>query len=782
MTPVTDWPCPAHFSFKTDPSPDVPATLVMANGETVSGKLTNFDFAKEMLSLCASGQTQSSLIPFADFNSVNLSRRVVLSLDPPENSQPATRTNVQRRSLTVQFHQGNSLVGKIIDHVVHEAGLFLFLIRFGNDIFRCFVPWTAVAKYEIDGKTYLPPSSQANQMPDVMETGRQPLLALSKSVLTNRLEVEYALREQKALPHVRLGEAFIQESIISQEQLDTALSVQAADKKRQLGEILTSLSYVTPDILRRVLAQKLGIPLVDLKNFAIDAGLDKEVPVDLIRKYQMMPLFRTPTHLVVAMENPLAMEGRNALGFAMKLKIDAVMAPLEEVANAIKDTYGTSNTLSVHDLVDELGGVEGTSTFLRLPNEEISESDNALVRLVNKVLVDAFSTGASDIHVECMADPLPFTIRFRCDGILSDYAEIPANFKKAFVSRLKIMARLDISERRKAQDGKINFSPYGAAKIELRVLTIPTTDGLEDVVLRVLAVPKVLSIETLDLSPQALESIKRIAHRPHGLLFVCGPTGSGKTTTLHSVLSFINTRDKKIWTVEDPIEITQRGLRQVQVQSKIEWSFSAVLRSFMRADPDIIMVGETRDPETARTVIEASLTGHLVLSTMHTNSAAESVVRLLDLGLDPFNFGDALLGVLGQRLVRRLCTTCSQPYAAGEDEIQLLATEYCAHYPMDIEAVKKEWHKSYANKAGEITLRRAIGCEVCGKTGYKGRLGIQELLLNTPAMKRRILAKENVVDIVEQAMADGMTTLKQDGITKVLSGLTDWVQVRVISA
>jgi type II secretory ATPase GspE/PulE/Tfp pilus assembly ATPase PilB-like protein len=394
--------------------------------------------------------------------------------------------------------------------------------------------------------------------------------------------------------------------------------------------------------------------------------------------------------------------------------------------------------------------------------------------------MDAFEEGASDIHIENMKGSRPTRVRFRKDGRMQLYSEIPANFRNALVSRLKIMSRLDISEKRRAQDGKLDFSLYGPARIELRVLTMPTTEGIEDVVMRVLAEPKALPLDELGLSPYALEGIRRIAESSHGLLFVCGPTGSGKTTTLHSILSHINTPDRKIWTVEDPIEITQEGLRQVQVQPRIDWTFANVLRSFLRADPDVIMVGETRDRETAQTVIEASLTGHLVLSTMHTNGAAESVVRLLDLELDPFNFADALLGVVGQRLARRLCPACRKASVASAEEIEMLAREYCGDSALEPERVLTQWRATHGDRGGAIRLNRACGCEECDGSGYKGRLGVHELLINSAVVKRRILTGANVEEIARQARSEGMISLRQDGIEKILQGHTDWDQIRTI--
>jgi type II secretory ATPase GspE/PulE/Tfp pilus assembly ATPase PilB-like protein len=488
--------------------------------------------------------------------------------------------------------------------------------------------------------------------------------------------------------------------------------------------------------------------------------------------------------MVVALENPLAIEGLQAIGFYTKLKIDPVMASADDLIGAIRKFYGSqASRESMEDQVFELGSTDlVTPVSVISVMDDVSESDNTLVRLVNKIIMDAYEDGASDIHIETMKGNRPTRVRFRKEGIMSHYSDIPANFRNALVSRLKIMSRLDISEKRRSQDGKIDFSQFGPARIELRVLTMPTTEGLEDVVMRILSAPKVVSLDSLGLSPYTLDSIRKIAERPHGLLFVCGPTGSGKTTTLHAILAHINTPERKIWTVEDPVEITQEGLRQVQVQPRIEWTFAAVLRSFLRADPDVIMVGETRDAETARTVIEASLTGHLVFSTMHTNSAAESVVRLLDLGLDPFNFSDALLGIVGQRLTRRLCASCRIAYTASDDELAMLAYEYCLDTRLAADRVLADWHASHAGKDGKLTLYRAHGCEECNGSGYKGRLGIHEMLINSVTIKRMVLNRVSVAELTAQAMEEGMTTLRQDGIAKILQGYTDWEQVRALTS
>ena len=334
------------------------------------------------------------------------------------------------------------------------------------------------------------------------------------------------------------------------------------------------------------------------------------------------------------------------------------------------------------------------------------------------------------------------------------------------------------SEHRKPQDGKIDFARFGGPPVELRVVTVPTSRGLEDVVLRLLAGAKPLTLENIGLSQPNLLALRAVVQKSYGLVLVCGPTGCGKTTTLHSVVCDINTAGRKIWTAEDPIEITQEGLRQVQVNPRIGWTFAAAMRTFLRADPDVIMIGEMRDEETARIAIEASLTGHLVLSTLHTNSAPESIARLLEIGLDPFNFSDSLLAILAQRLVRRLCTACREPHAASPQALENLASQYLAsgagNTPEARAAQIAHWR---AQHGPEVRLWRAVGCPQCENHGYRGRLGIHELMLNDDAIRQHIRHRDPASDIRHSALAAGMRTLRQDGIDKVLQGLTDMAEV-----
>lgn len=398
--------------------------------------------------------------------------------------------------------------------------------------------------------------------------------------------------------------------------------------------------------------------------------------------------------------------------------------------------------------------------------DELSDDAPAVVRLVSRILHDAKRINASDIHIDAEKGG-PTRVRMRVDGVCRDHTQIPASHHSAVIARIKIMANLNIAEKRIPQDGKLAFRMQGKP-VEVRVATIPTVAG-EGVVMRILAAGGAMPMDKMNLSPANTESLKTMIVKPHGILLVVGPTGSGKTTTLHAVLGHLNTPEKKIWTAEDPVEITQAGLQQVQVSPKIGFTFANALRAFLRADPDIILIGEMRDKETAHAGIEASLTGHLVLSTLHTNSAPETITRLLDLGLDPVNFSDACVGILAQRLIRTICKNCKEEYQASETEIEFIKRQYGPN-------LTKE-----TNFKEPLTLCRGKGCDECGGTGYKGRTGVHELLAMTPELRALVYKEAAVSEMAAQASKDGMRTLVQDGIYKVLKGDTDLAQVQIIS-
>ncbi|MBT6042610.1 MAG: Flp pilus assembly complex ATPase component TadA [Gammaproteobacteria bacterium] len=419
-------------------------------------------------------------------------------------------------------------------------------------------------------------------------------------------------------------------------------------------------------------------------------------------------------------------------------------------------------------LQDE-GGIEVDEDDDDQDDSESAAAASGIIQLVNRVIVESDRLGGSDIHIEPGKDKSPGIVRVRVDGICREILKVPAEHTGPLIARIKVMSRLDISERRLPQDGKCKLKIRGRA-LELRVATVPTVNG-ESAVLRLLAAGSAMPLDKMNLSPANMESLLDAAKHPHGLLLVVGPTGSGKTTTLHAVLGYLNQPDRKIWTAEDPVEITQPGLQQVQMQPKIGFTFAAAMRAFLRADPDIILIGEMRDHETASIGIEASLTGHLVLSTLHTNSAPETITRLLDLGLDPVNFSDALLAILAQRLIRTLCGKCKETYKPEDKELNHLIEQYGT-----------EDFKTLGFNPSEMELCRAVGCEACGDTGYKGRTGVHELLVGTHELQSMIYKKADLSDLTKQAIKDGMRTLKQDGIHKIFTGYTDYEQLLRIIA
>ena len=504
-----------------------------------------------------------------------------------------------------------------------------------------------------------------------------------------------------------------------------------------------------------------------------------------------IPLEESPDGLIIMCQDPEAVRSSRIVPQVLPrfTKFAYRVTTHFDFDQTLAQLFGAAaDTTTIDDL---LAGMDGGPIDDGSNEESALESaaaDNELVKFVNKVIIDAYNQKASDIHIEPMPGKFKTGIRFRIDGSLAPYVEVPAHFRQAMVTRLKIMCDLDISERRKPQDGKIKFKKYGPLDIELRVATIPTAGGVEDVVMRILAAGEPIPLEKLGLTPHNKARLEATVTKPYGLFYVCGPTGSGKTTTLHSILKFLNNPDTKIWTAEDPVEITQKGLRQVQINKKAGIDFALVMRAFLRADPDIIMVGESRDKETVSMGVEASLTGHLVFSTLHTNSAPESITRLMDMGMDPFNFADALLGILAQRLAKKLCD-CKESYVPDAEEMRLFAAEYAEElrhskaweldYVGESKKMVDQWMQTYGVD-GKIKLYSAVGCEKCNKTGYKGRIGLHELLVADDDVKKLIQERARVAVLFAASVEGGMRTLKMDGMEKIMMGLTDLKMVRQV--
>jgi type II secretory ATPase GspE/PulE/Tfp pilus assembly ATPase PilB-like protein len=620
--------------------------------------------------------------------------------------------------------------------------------------------------------------------PSVMEEG--------VSQLAETLAIALQQRQRPTMMPLRSKyEALVANAVLSSDELELAQR-SARRKNLDLETVLIDEFQVKTTDLGNALSVYFNVPYEPFKADRIRPGdLLRNMSREFCETNQWVPLGEEPDGLVIMTLDPeQTRAARMVVNVYPKSKIVYTVTTNKEFHQTLEQMFGMGlmedNLGDIGDLLGTLDEEEGEGM-----SEDIASaaSDNELVKLVNKVIIDAYKQGASDIHIEPYPGKAKTDVRFRRDGALFPYISVPGSYRNALAARIKIMCDLDISERRKPQDGKIKFKKFGPLDIELRVATIPTAGGVEDIVMRILAGGEPIPIDKLALSPRNLALCKSAIEKPYGLFFVCGPTGSGKTTTLHSVLGYLNQPDTKIWTAEDPVEITQKGLRQVQVNRKAGLDFSIVMKAFLRADPDIIMVGEMRDKETVSTGIEASLTGHLVFATLHTNSAPESIVRLLDMGMDPFNFSDALLGILAQRLARRLCK-CKEGHVATDEELSLLLDEYAQellYLPAwktdpagEKQKLRAEWIKDFGNESGEITLYTAKGCDVCAGTGYKGRMGLHELLIGTDRVKKQIQEHARVAEMLVTALEDGMRTLKQDGIEKVLQGLTDIQQVRAV--
>ncbi len=585
-------------------------------------------------------------------------------------------------------------------------------------------------------------------------------------------------------------DGLVTDGVITDGELEKCL-IDARTENKPVEYMLMANFKIRPTQIGPSLSKFFGVPYEPFNSGRIRSEmLHGPLKRDFIEEQGWIPLEESPEGLVIMCVDPEAVRGARVVPqvFPRINKFAYRVTTLTEFQETLGQLYGAgAEGGSIDQLLADMDGgpIDDGSNDDSL---ESAAADNELVKFVNKVIIDAYNQKVSDIHIEPMPGKLKTGIRFRIDGTLMPYIEVPAHFRQAMVTRLKIMCDLDISERRKPQDGKIKFKKYGPLDIELRVATIPSTGGVEDVVMRILAAGEPIPLDKLGLTPHNKERVVRTVEKPYGLFYVCGPTGSGKTTTLHSILKHLNTPDTKIWTAEDPVEITQKGLRQVQINKKAGIDFALVMRAFLRADPDIIMVGESRDKETVSMGVEASLTGHLVFSTLHTNSAPESITRLLDMGMDPFNFADALLGILAQRLAKKLCD-CKESYVPDAEELRLFAAEYAeelrhsAAWKVDYEGetlkLIDSWRKTYGQE-GQLKFFRHVGCDKCNKTGYKGRIGLHELLIADDDIKKLIQERARVAEIFAAAVEGGMRTLKMDGMEKIMMGLTDIKMVRSV--
>ena len=546
-----------------------------------------------------------------------------------------------------------------------------------------------------------------------------------------------------------LGESLVERKIISEDQLRSAMK-ESENSGEPLRKMLVRLGLATEEDICDFFEEQLGIPRIDLKNYLIDQKILSLIPESLAKKYNLIPLFKTGDTLTIATADPLNVVAMDDIRNKTKSNIEPAVATETEIRNSINQYYGTGG--SIEDIVKSID----IKTFAIEEGKEEIEPEKLrniaeeapIIKLVNLIILQAIRDKASDIHVEPEEDSLK--IRFRIDGILHDQATIPKQMQAAVLSRMKIMSEMNIATKRIPQDGRFRLNIEGG-QIDMRVSSLPTLFG-ENIVMRLLDTSSILiGMEKLGFDEQNFEKFKELIVKPHGIILVTGPTGSGKTTTLYSALNSINTPDKNIITVEDPVEYQLKRIRQSQINPKGGLTFATGLRSILRQDPDVIMVGEIRDLETAEISIQAALTGHLVFSTLHTNDAPSSLTRLTDMGVEPFLISSSVIGIIAQRLVRMICPSCKQAYVPSKEVLDDIGVKLPEAAP-----------KFY--KGG--------GCKVCKNTGYKGRIAIFEMLLLNDKIRDLILAKVSSSQIKHAAQEAGMKTLREDGITKALAGFT----------
>ena len=757
-------------------------------------------------------RTAPGRVQFSQFRRLTLKE----PLYPEESVSDTDFADVFGHRPTIDYHlhlrDGSVVSDKTVGYVETSFGLFVFHpFDGGGGVSRTFIPREAYERVtygELIGDMLVTQHSvtpqQVEQALDEQDSLRSRKLGdqLLSNAIVSTEQLMLALEQQDKMPMIRVGEALLRLGYIDEDQLNQALERQKIERSVSLGQLLVNMGFLTRRDLNTALARKMGYPVVDVMLFPVEVEALRLVPLSVAQRLGVMPLLLRDKLLVVATGDPTQRNMLEELEFMVSKRVVATLGDevlIEQNLSRIYTQLGVAADKSGESSAEatplDLASTSELLQSMELEQQEeealaierpIAQSDNSLVRLINTMIIEAHSRGASDIHVETHPGRAKTRIRFRKDGVLSTYLELPHTYRSALTARLKIMADLDISERRKPQDGKIEFAKFSSRhRLELRVATIPTYGGLEDVVLRLLSSAKPIAMDKIGLTSNNLTNLRAAVSRPYGMVLCVGPTGSGKTTTLHSILGFLNTPQRKIWTAEDPIEITQPDLRQVQVNRKIDWTFAKALRSFLRADPDIIMVGEIRDQETAQIAIEASLTGHLVMSTLHTNSAPETVVRLIDMGMDPFNFADSLLAVLAQRLLRRICPDCRTSTPAPDALVDELLDDFLHSFPEELrpprDVVRQEWLKDFGHE-GKLTQYSAPGCSHCQGTGLRGRLGIHELLMVTPGLRHLIQTGGRTEQLLFEGVKNGqMRTLRQDGILKVLSGLTTIEEVRANS-
>ena len=543
----------------------------------------------------------------------------------------------------------------------------------------------------------------------------------------------------------------IKKGIVSKQQFESARE-ESKNKGLPINKVLISKGIVKEKDIASVISERLGIPFMDLSDYLIDADVIKLVPESIAQRYKLIPLFKIGQTLTVAMADPQDINAMDQVRLKSGCEIDAVLATETDIKNAMDQYYGTSG--GVEEVIKQMNEVKRSAPVAPASDKELAKmaEDAPVVKLVNMIIIQAVTEKASDIHIE--PDEKVLRVRYRVDGILHEVPKPPKDLEAAIISRVKVLASMDIAERRKPQDGRIMMKMQGK-DIDMRVSCFPTVYG-ENIVIRLLdKTSLLLGLSELGMRPEMHKAFDKIIRKPFGIMLVTGPTGSGKTTTLYAALNTINSEEKNIITIEDPVEYQISMIRQTQVNPKAELTFASGLRSILRQDPDVIMVGEIRDSETAEIATQAALTGHLVFSTLHTNDASGAITRLADMGIEPFLISDAVIGVLAQRLVRVICPKCKEKLVPTDATLKDLKLK----------------------RSDDLALYHGKGCAKCKDTGYVGRVGIYELLIIDDELRKLIIAKAPADQIKAKAVELGMKTLYEDGIVKALEGITSVEEV-----
>jgi type II secretory ATPase GspE/PulE/Tfp pilus assembly ATPase PilB-like protein len=781
-----EWPLPSQWHWPPDLAPPthLPVEVLLLDGQRVRGDLLAPHELASQGPLHLMFLQQPLAIPIAKIRSLTVTANLLAANPGTLGSAPANGGVSHEGLLAFKlvFVDATVMQGHTWGFVNQKpGGLFLYLPQNSNIFQALWIP-----RHVLDNVHF----ENAPNVATFTHVG-------AYVSATNMAELRDEIERVRRLPISTFAQAMQQTHLLD----DATLSILQSDTQRLRTYIDAKLASaeMTELELEHARAHMLKIPGVNAEVFAVEPQALARLGWNIAALNSVVPLGMISGALYVASIHPLNRELQDRLGVIAGCKVVLVWGSKSHIERRLATEIhadvviplgvphahlqlGTGSNEVTLDIQALMASAQSEIKVAGVQIQTYAQDEHSsVVLLVKRMISDAYRQKASDIHIETNPGDQVSRVRFRTDGELEEYLRLPADLRSALVSRIKVMSKLDISERRRPQDGKINFADFSDIQLELRVAVLPTHDNLEDVVMRLLASSKPIALAQLGFATQDEALIKKMSVRPYGLILACGPTGSGKTTTLHSLLSEINTESRKIWTAEDPIEITQAGLRQLQVNPKIGVTFASAMRAFLRADPDVIMIGEVRDAETARISVEASLTGHLVMSTLHTNNAAESVVRLLDLGMDPMNFGDSLIGIIAQRLIRALCSKCKVLTPIAAPELGDLVHEYVEGTQVALgEARKRLLACLPANAAQGVARYRAVGCEACSGKGYKGRMGIYEILANGPELRHLIQTRAATSSIFEQAIASGTRSLRQDALEKVFAGKIDLEQARLV--